>query len=323
MVTAAAALLLLTSGLHATAEAVAAVPWTFLAVMHALALTRSYRGWHPDSPSLNWLVGLLAGYGGGVVTAVLIMNPSAAPAGILSDKRLAIIYTLSWWAMHYFPGRLVERAFSLRPLLIFIQACRSAMRANIIFARVEVAARLFPGVLAAPLLLGTLAGAGGTLLVDAVEICGGHKKGPSEIARPGFPLRSALIASAAYYVLVHWAALLTAAEGRGLVLLVCVGHAVAAAAAGRQLDWTAPVARAFHAVTLIPEPGRVTAEAANGKSSPPRTPSPPPPHRSATDASLQEAAAAAELPEEEQRASAAPAQRTARRRAGARRRSPH
>lgn len=55
------------------------------------------------------------------------------------------------------------------------KVCRSVLRANQIVQRVNAAVKLYPGVVAAPLVLGTLAGAGGKLLTDAFTHCAGYK----------------------------------------------------------------------------------------------------------------------------------------------------
>ena len=48
------------------------------------------------------------------------------------------------------------------------QCFMNSLRAGIIAMRVDAAAALFPGVIAAPLMLGTLAASGGKLCVDAI-----------------------------------------------------------------------------------------------------------------------------------------------------------
>ena len=44
----------------------------------------------------------------------------------------------------------------------------NTLRGSIMANRVDVACRLFPGVIAAPLVLGTVGGAGGRLCVDLI-----------------------------------------------------------------------------------------------------------------------------------------------------------
>lgn len=54
---------------------------------------------------------------------------------------------------------------------------RAVLRANTVVQRVDAAVRLHPGVVAAPIVLGTLSACGGTLLVDAFRHCAGYKQG--------------------------------------------------------------------------------------------------------------------------------------------------
>lgn len=58
-----------------------------------------------------------------------------------------------------------------------LQACVCILRSSLIFHRVSTAVVLFPGVLAAPLILGTLAGSAGKMLVDALQVSAGISKG--------------------------------------------------------------------------------------------------------------------------------------------------
>ena len=66
------------------------------------------------------------------------------------------------------PAHPSRHAVACRLLQMFTKAATSLLRARLIIARVDLAVRLYPGVVAAPLLLGTLAGCGGRLLADAI-----------------------------------------------------------------------------------------------------------------------------------------------------------
>lgn len=48
------------------------------------------------------------------------------------------------------------------------QACLNVLRAGLIASRVDLCGVLFPGVIAAPLVIGTIAGSGGRFSIDAV-----------------------------------------------------------------------------------------------------------------------------------------------------------
>lgn len=66
---------------------------------------------------------------------------------------------------------------ALPPILSPAKVLRAVLRANTVVQRVDAAVRLHPGVVAAPILLGTLSACGGTLLVDAFCYCAGYKQG--------------------------------------------------------------------------------------------------------------------------------------------------
>lgn len=74
--------------------------------------------------------------------------------------------------------------------------------------------------------------------------------GPSQLAQPGYPLRSGFLATLAYYLLVHVAGVLTRAEGRGLVISVFVAYDLAAGLTGLPMDYTAPFGKLFHTVRV-------------------------------------------------------------------------
>jgi hypothetical protein len=57
------------------------------------------------------------------------------------------------------------------------QVCMNMLRAGIIVQRVDVTQQLFPGVAAAALFVGTIAAAGGKLLVDTIDHLTGDVKG--------------------------------------------------------------------------------------------------------------------------------------------------
>lgn len=57
------------------------------------------------------------------------------------------------------------------------QACLCVLRSSLIVHRVGAAVAVFPGVLAAPLVLGTLSGSGGKVISDAIQAALGEAKG--------------------------------------------------------------------------------------------------------------------------------------------------
>lgn len=116
--------------------------------------------------------------------SALPQNPGAASVALFSKNEVGVVYTLVWWAHGYLPGGLLRRAYAgLPPLRCAAQLCRAVLRATTVVQRVNAAATLHPGVAAAPLMLGTLGGAGGKLLTDAFLYCAGYRQGELGAAR--------------------------------------------------------------------------------------------------------------------------------------------
>lgn len=65
----------------------------------------------------------------------------------------------------------------LTALCLLLQVGLNILRAALIVHRVNAAVAVFPGVAAAPLLLGTVGGAGGKVISDAVNVAIGASKG--------------------------------------------------------------------------------------------------------------------------------------------------
>lgn len=89
---------------------------------------------------------------------------------------MGIAFTLTWWAYNYLPLGAGRRLAALPPVRVAAKLARAILRANQVVQRVNAAAKVFPGVATAPLILGTLAGSGGKLLTDAFAHCGGYPR---------------------------------------------------------------------------------------------------------------------------------------------------
>ena len=100
-----------------------------------------------------------------------------AAIGLFKKNSVGVFYTLSWWAIRYCPGGWARRAYALPPVGAAARAARVVLRATTVVHRVDAAVRLHPGVVAAPIILGTIAGCGGRLLVDAFSHCAGYRQG--------------------------------------------------------------------------------------------------------------------------------------------------
>ena len=58
-----------------------------------------------------------------------------------------------------------------------LQICLNILRAGLIASRVDLSVQKFPGVIAAPLVIGTIGGSGGKFLVDAIQKASGSLQG--------------------------------------------------------------------------------------------------------------------------------------------------
>lgn len=202
------------------------------------------------------------------MTALLVQDPAAAPLALLADNAVGLIWTAAWWGLLYSPPlirRPLTALMTFHPTRAAARACTNALRASLVVARVDLAVRKYPGVIAAPLLLGTLAGCAGKIITDAALLgpaasTRGRPAPRTEFAVPGLALRSAALGASLYWLLAHVLRVLSPQEGLALVTLLFVGHGVAvdgAAARGvpRPLDYTAAPAAALHWVAGVPVPG--------------------------------------------------------------------
>ena len=60
---------------------------------------------------------------------------------------------------------------------ILPQVCLNILRAGLIASRVDLSVQKFPGVIAAPLVIGTIGGSGGKFLVDGIQRACGNLPG--------------------------------------------------------------------------------------------------------------------------------------------------
>jgi hypothetical protein len=101
-----------------------------------------------------------------------LQSPSVAAVGLFARNEIGVCYTLCWWTVNYCPGG--AWAAVLPPVRTAAKLLRAILRATTVVQRVNAAVMLHPGVIAAPLVLGTLSACGGGLLVDAFSHCAGY-----------------------------------------------------------------------------------------------------------------------------------------------------
>lgn len=193
---------------------------------------------------------------------MLICDRHAAPVPLFAVNSVGVIWTACWWAINYFPGDIVHTLYaSVLPIRMMCKLCLTILRVGLIVARVDLAVRLFPGVVAAPLVLGTVGGSGGKFCVDALMLASSG----SEIAVPSFIWRSGLLCSAVYYLLVHVGDVFTISQGKSLLLTLFLAHSLVSDAVGAPLDFTEPLASALHVLLNVPRPSSIGGVAAHAK----------------------------------------------------------
>ncbi|KAF8062702.1 clasp1b [Scenedesmus sp. PABB004] len=321
----------LVSALAAAAAFWRGLPFAAVFAGHCCFCAMAGRGLR-DRFALHYVLTFLWGNGGGVVTALLLMAPQHAKFSFFASNEVLGIWTACWWLVSYCPGELPYRLLSHWYIKLFARSCTALLRAMLIVSRVrgaaagraralahraatagrgpatdrrrrrrrargtaqvDLAVALYPGIAAAPLLLGTLAGCGGRLIADALLTAWGALPGLAELSSPGFVSRSAALAAASYYALAHAAGVLPPDAAAGLVITTLVRparvgargahsvlHSAASEATGLDLDFTAPVARLLHTLTCEharPSPARKRAPASERPVRAADRPPPPPP----------------------------------------------
>lgn len=230
-----------------------AVPPLVLVVGHCTfvsLLTRALR----EKFLLSFWVGLFAAVGGGIVSGYLLQDPKVAPNPIFSGNAIIGTWTVCWWAVNYFPYSLVAGVAATLPIRAACRVCSNVLRVGTMAARCDAARLVYPGSIAAPLILGTVGGSGGKFLSDAILAGAGLAQGSSELLVPSFAWRSGVFGTTAYFVLAHGLEGWTSKEARALVTALFLTHGLLADFAGRPLDFTAPIAKVLHALLNIPMP---------------------------------------------------------------------
>ena len=64
---------------------------------------------------------------------------------------------------------------------VALQVCLNILRAGLIASRVDLSVLKFPGVIAAPLVIGTIGGSGGKFLQDGIQMACGSLQGKLQV----------------------------------------------------------------------------------------------------------------------------------------------
>lgn len=152
------------------------------------------------------------------------------------------------------PRTITGKLLTSWPSMIIMRVGSNFLRSGTIANRVDLAVQLYPGVVAPPIVLGTIGGMAGKVIIDLIRQGVIKRKSSSELLVPGFVWRSALLCAVLYYYTVHWTGLLTTHEGLALIRTLLIGHGILSSLSGMPLDVTQPLAVAVYKVSNIPVP---------------------------------------------------------------------
>lgn len=126
------------------------------------------------------------------------------------------------WLPCWFPLDAAQQVHSFWPVKMLTKACTILLKSQTIIARVNQAVRVYPAVIAAPLILGTIGGCGGKLCSDAIRGAWGKLHAPAELTLPSFSWRSSFLSALAYYLAAYHFAIIGIKEAAALVVFLNV-----------------------------------------------------------------------------------------------------
>ena len=158
----------------------------------------------------------------------------------------------AWWLVNCNPWSQARAIFDVPEILNFLNIYTQITRARTIASRADVVMKsAYPAKLIVALIAATLGASGGKLSVDAVDAVSGLKSS-SELAAPGYSLRSSVIGSSIYLITSSVSLLggLKDKEALGLLLLIFIGQAVMQGFVDPSFDWSNPVVNAIQLITF-------------------------------------------------------------------------
>eukprot|EP00242_Pyramimonas_sp_CCMP2087_P015582 CAMPEP_0198202502 /NCGR_PEP_ID=MMETSP1445-20131203/5671_1 /TAXON_ID=36898 /ORGANISM="Pyramimonas sp., Strain CCMP2087" /LENGTH=322 /DNA_ID=CAMNT_0043873453 /DNA_START=99 /DNA_END=1067 /DNA_ORIENTATION=- len=207
-----------------TEEVYDKVPMNYMLVGHCVCMCAMARDNMKAFFLINFWVSFMMGFGGTHYTALL----NGQPLPLFTNNLMGVAWTAVWLVMHYCPKDLVYKFSTWYPVQFITKKMSMMCRVGAITANVNFAATKYPGVFIAPLVLGTLAGAGGKLTVDlCAKLLSDKSLVPAgEMASPTYVLRSAFYASLFHAAAVHWLDLMSEKMSYSVLLTVFLTHAV-------------------------------------------------------------------------------------------------
>lgn len=147
-----------------------------------------------------WLKSLVlttfAAFGGGTMSAVFSGLP--APLFTKGSNYMMSYLAISWYIVNHWT--LMRNILMLRPVSAMLAFGATAAKARSIFSFVDTFVQRFPNATAGAIVLGGLAGSGGSLFVSVDKMVHNRFNIPSELSAPGWGFKSAYMAAGLYYI---------------------------------------------------------------------------------------------------------------------------
>ncbi|CAG9460779.1 unnamed protein product [Pedinophyceae sp. YPF-701] len=233
--------------LSQAADVYASAPQQLLLVAHCAACAVIFASLKRQWLLCYW-IGFFGAFGGGHLSALLLSSISTkvVPLALFASNQLFVTWTLTWLLVTYTPLYSIVSKPTVKTLAM---AGLHMLRVGTIITRVDIAAAEFPGVIAAPVVIGTLGGCGGKIFTDfLLLVFTGRLEGLPELCCPGVAFHSASAITLMHYLGVHVTAFLDSAQSKALITTVVVAHILAEASLGIKTHWTAPMTAAFYAL---------------------------------------------------------------------------
>ncbi|GAX73541.1 hypothetical protein CEUSTIGMA_g992.t1 [Chlamydomonas eustigma] len=233
---------------------------------------------------VHFLTTYMYGFGGGIITSLLVLDGSKAPITILYNPNFAATWILCWWIINYFPYRIPGRihdtwplkvrsihdTLSLKvrsihdtwPLKMLTKACIGYVKAQTMTSKINQACDIFPGAVLGPIMIGALSICGGKLSHDTIRWAHGTLKSPHELFSPTYSWRAAMLCSTAYFFLVKYSvtAFMHPQAVHATITTLLVGQVFASELTGLPMDWTKPIVSTILFLANIPAPAEQPAQ---------------------------------------------------------------
>lgn len=121
-----------------------------------------------------------------------------APLFTTGSNYMITYVTIAWYVVNHMA--VVRYVLFLRPVRAVIAFGAMAAKARSIMAFIDRVTTLFPGSVAGAIILGGVAGSGGSMFVSVEKIVQSGLRSHSELSAPGWGFKSAYLASFLYYV---------------------------------------------------------------------------------------------------------------------------